>query len=111
MEFIVSRNFLLPESRRALSEEPSYNLWSKKFWPYLELTVGDTLLWYESKSGRIVWRSEVTQVVRFEYSRKKEVANRLRLPREETDSVYFRNAASAGYCLAYKLKPQERLDV
>jgi hypothetical protein len=111
MEFIVSRNFLLPESRRALSEEPSYNLWSRKLWPYLELTVGDTLFWYESKSGRIVWKSGVTHVVRFEYSRKKEVANRLRLSHEETESVYFRNAASAGFCLAYKVKPQVRLDV
>jgi hypothetical protein len=111
MEFIVSRNFLLPDGRRALSGRWWYNLWSRKLWPYAELSLGDTLFWYESKTGNVVWRSEVTKIVRFPYARKNEVARRLHLPRQETDRFYFKNASNSGFCLAYKVKPLERIHI
>jgi hypothetical protein len=108
MEAITSRNFLLPERPRELSEEPSYNLWSRRLWPYTDVAVGDTLFWYESKTG--AWKSEVTDVVRFRYASKHEVAKRLRLPREEIKSAYFRHAPNSGFCLSYKVKPLERIN-
>lgn len=110
MEAITSRNFLLPKRPRALSEEPSFNLWSRRLWPYTDVAVGDTLFWYESKTGAIVWKSEVTDVVRFRYASKHEVAKRLRLPRGEIESAYFRHAPNSGFCLAYKVKPLERIN-
>ena len=111
MEFVTSRNFLMPAGKRGLSRRWWYNLWSRKLWPYVELAVGDKLFWYETRSGSIVWRSEVSEVVRFPYARKSEVATRLGLPRQEIDSSYFQDAPNSGFCLAYKIKPVDRIHI
>jgi hypothetical protein len=111
MELITSRNFLLPERQGAISGRWWYNLWFRKLWPYVELSVGDTLFWYESKTRKIVWRTEVNEIVRFPYTRKNEVTAKLRLPARETESVYFKDAPKSGFCLAYKIKPIERITI
>jgi len=111
MEFVVSRNYVLPKRPRAFSEEPSYNLWSRKVWPYTDLAVGDILFWYESKTGAIVWKTKVAAVDHLRYARKKEVARRLHLPREEIESIHFRHAPNSGFCLAYKVKPLNRINI
>jgi len=80
-------------------------------WPYLELAVGDELYWYESPRQRLRWSSKVVWVDKFPYNDKEEVIRRLQLPDDESAIPYFANAASSGFCLAYRVSPDEPIDV
>jgi len=112
-EFVTSRGFLLPEESGEFGERYWFNMWKPRLWPYNELQVADTLFWYDSKLQAIVWRTTVTKVDRFDYE-SKDVA-RLRLIDEfEADPIddpYFQKAADRGYCLAFRVKPLERLSL
>lgn len=112
MEYITSRGFALPESAEEMAEAFWFNMWRAKQWPYRELNSGDLLYWYESPSKSIIWRTEVTEVARFEYE-DKSVAGRVLEERfGEFDKLqsYFLQAPSEGYCLAFKVLPVERVD-
>lgn len=113
MTYITSRGFYLPVSAEGLREAYYFNMWQKRLWPYKELITGDELLWYETPSGRLVWKSRVVEVERFAYSRKDEVRNNLvsRFGALDEDQPYFRDAPKQGYCVAYKVEPLERLDI
>ena len=87
-------------------------MWRAKQWPYKELNTGDLLHWYESPSKSIVWGTEVTEVVRFEYE-DKSVAKRIleeRFGEFDESQPYFLQAAPKGFCLAFKVLPTERVD-
>lgn len=112
MEYITSRGFRLPESDDEMAGEFWFNMWRSKQWPYKELKPGDLLYWYEPPSKAIVWRTEITEVTRFEYE-DKAVAGRLleeRFGEFDKSQAYFLNAPSEGYCLAFKVLPVERVD-
>jgi putative restriction endonuclease len=86
-------------------------MWSRKLRPYNELQPGDTLFWYEAPTRRIVWRSKVTYVGRFPYKRKSEVIRTLGLTTEQAGQAYFVNAPDTGFCLSYKVKALDRMDL
>src|SRR3712207_1696062 len=112
MEYITSRGFVLPASAEEMADTFWFNMWRTMQWPYKELKVGDRLYWYESPSKSIVWKSEVVEVVRFEYQDKSVAGRELaeRFGEFDKSQAYFLQAPLAGYCLAYKVLPAERVD-
>ena len=113
MTYITSRGFDLPTSVESFRNAYYFNMWQKRLWPYKELIPGDELLWYETPSGRLVWRSRVVDVERFPYSSKNDARDRLvsRFGALDEQQPYFRDAPDRGYCLAYKVDPLERLAI
>lgn len=57
MEYIISRNFRLPETSAGFARDYHFNLWGKRLWPYNALEAGDTLYWYETPTASIVWKT------------------------------------------------------
>src|SRR5260370_6697775 len=111
MDFITSRNFKLPDSESQMDGHWGFNLWRSRLVPYNELSVGDTLYWYETVNGEIVWQTQVVDVERFSYETKEAAAAHLearfgKFPREQD---YFVHAPESGFCLAYKVKPVQRV--
>lgn len=111
MDYMVSRSFVLPETKAAMVARSWYVLWQRPVGLYRELTVGDTLYWYETPSQTVVWQTQVVRVERRQYSSKTEITGWLRRefpPFDETER-YFQIGPSAGYCMAWQAKPLERL--
>jgi len=113
MEFITSRNFKLPDTQSQMEGHWGFNLWRSRLAPYNELALSDTLYWYETVSGEIVWKTQIVDVDRFQYETKEAAATRLEakfgsFPR---DQAYYVNAPESGFCLAYKVKPVQRLSL
>ena len=111
MALITSRNFVLPQLSDAMRTNVWFNMWTMNRWPYKELNPGETLLWYESPNQHIVWSTNVTDVTRFPYSRREEVAAKLKLSAVEAAQPYFVKAPASGFCLSYRVNPIERLDL
>lgn len=113
MDYITSRSFAIPESAEELNDHLWFNMWSVRLWPYRELLSGDTLYWYESPNKRIVWVSRVFEVYRFTYDSKDEAGNRIqsRFGPFDRRQTYYINAPERGYCLAWKVKGLQRLDL
>ncbi|HXU36882.1 MAG TPA: hypothetical protein VN937_11015 [Blastocatellia bacterium] len=111
MALITSRSFVLPQLSDAMRTYVWFNMWTRKLWPYNELDPGETLLWYESPNQRIVWSTNVTDVTRFPYSRREEVADKLKLSAVDARQPYLVDAPASGFCLSYKVDPIERLEV
>jgi hypothetical protein len=111
--FVNSRGFALPADAGEMTEKLWFNMWQRRLWPYNELHEGGTLYWYDSTEQAIVWRSQVTQIERFEFSNKDEVRARFEAVFGVTDlnDAYFDAAANQGYCLAYKVGSLVRLDL
>jgi hypothetical protein len=59
VEYMVSRPFVLPDSKSAMASRAWYILWQRPIGLFRELTVGDELYWYETPSQRIVWHTRV----------------------------------------------------
>jgi hypothetical protein len=113
MDFITSRNFKLPDSEGEMDGHWGFNLWRSRLLPYNELSVGNTLYWYETVNGEIVWKTRVEDVDRFSYDTKEAAAARLeaRFGRFAREQTYFVNAPESGFCLAYKVKPVQKLSL
>lgn len=111
MHWVTSRRFVLPESPKEMGDEIWFNLWKKKYRPFHDLQPGDDLLWYESTTQHLRWRTKVTNVDSFQYSSKAEVAERLGLTHEDQTGPYFVDGPSYGYCLAYRVEPIENMSV
>jgi hypothetical protein len=111
--FITSRGFVLPDDSEDLSVRSWFNMWKPRRWPYNELEVGDTLFWYDSQLKKLVWKTRVTEVARFEYGNKGEARERLlqEYGDDPIDDPYFAQASDHGYCLAFKVRPLERLNL
>ena len=62
-----------------------FNMWRRKLWPYRELLPSDLLYWYESAFGKLVWKTRVLQVIRFEYKDKATAARRLEQEPEKSE--------------------------
>ncbi len=113
MEYITSRNFKLPDSENQMDGHWGFNLWRSRLAPYNELSVGDTLYWYETVNKEIVWKTQVVDVDSFQYETKKAAATRLesRFGSFTKDKAYYVDAPESGFCLAYKVKPVQRLNL
>ena len=110
--YITSRAFLLPRSSLVFAKELRYHLWSKKFWPYREVTTGDILYWYESPTKRLVWKSFIHTLEAFPYHSKEELSQKLMsFSPFDPSEPYFLKAPSRGYCLAYQVTPLQKLDL
>ena len=112
-EFITSRGFALPDDSESLTVRSWYNMWKPRRWPYNELKGHDTLFWYDSTLKMIVWKTRVTEIVRFEYGNREEVRERLlqEYGDDPIDDPYFIKASDHGYCLAFKVASPERLSL
>lgn len=114
MEIITSRSFALPESAEKLRQECWFNLWSRTHWPYRELVAGDVLYWYEASARRIVWKTRVARVDRFQYQDKAALQAKLEAVFHaplDVSQAYFVRGPVQGYCLAYSVIPLDRLDL
>jgi hypothetical protein len=107
MEYIITRNFELPTDKKEMEQSDWFNLWKRKFFPYAELLVGDTLYWFDRTQERLVWKTKVIKIDRFAYKKKKEILGRY--PTYES-SRYFEDGSEAGYFITYKVKVSEKLD-
>ena len=88
-------------------------MWQRRLWPYRELKIGDTVYWYDSTAQAIVWKTTVSDVVRFEYENKEQVRQRFheRFEDDPIDDPYYVEASDHGYCLVYKVTPVEQLNL
>jgi len=93
-------------------------MWQTWNWPYAELMQGDTLFWYQAQRQRqrkrVLWRTRVASVDRFEYASKQGAVSRLvsfhgELP--PADYAYIEGCRESGYCLAWRVDKALRLDV
>ena len=109
--YVTSKKFRLPEKPDEFTNEPWYNMWSKKLWPYKELKVGDTLYWYESPKKCIVWRSRVVNVQQFPYQSKEEVKQKLQMTADQAAKPYFVEAPESGYCVHYEVEELEQVNL
>ncbi|MCZ7384178.1 MAG: HNH endonuclease [Candidatus Methanoperedens sp.] len=111
MKFITSRS-KLPSSADEMAGL-WFNLWSKQYWPLNELNVGAVLYWYESGTKSIVWKTIVEDVDRFSYGSKDEAKHKLKSRFGEFDDKqsYYIKAPSEGFCLAFKVKSLQRLNL
>ena len=110
-KLVTSKNFRLPDDADDFSRRVWYNLWTKKLWPYNELEQGETLFWYESTSKCIVWKSRVSEVLRFAYQTKDEVKQKLKLTPVDVAQDYFVEGPTAGYCLSYWVTAMEQVSI
>jgi hypothetical protein len=102
MNYITSRETVALGSNR-------YNLWRIRLYPFNELSRGDVVFWYETKSESIVWAAIVTDVKTFEFENRAEVERELAkmfhtVKQEEYLDKYFERGKARGYCLAFKVK-------
>ena len=113
MEYIVSRGFMLPQTAQEFRNDYNFNLWSKQFWPYGEIELGDIRYWYETPSKRIVWKTRIVKVEGFPYQNRRHLREMLvtRFGHYDEGTPYAVNAPEMGYCLAYKSDPLERLNI
>jgi 5-methylcytosine-specific restriction endonuclease McrA len=113
MEFIISRNYPLPDTPSEFGKEVEFNLWSRKHWPYYHLQTGDVIYWYETPRGRIAWKTRTLKAERLAYQTTAQLRRWLRSnfgPYDETES-YVVNAPEHGFCLAFKSKALRRLNI
>lgn len=113
MEYIASRGFDLPKAKEKWSTFFWFSMWERKWWPYEELLEGDIIYWYETPHQRLVLKSQVTKVDRFQYSSKDMAARRLREKFHSFDNTdeYFIKAPHKGFCLAWKAKPLQEINL
>jgi hypothetical protein len=113
MEYITSRGFNLPESSEEMTDRFWFNMWRLKLWPYEELVVGDILYWYESPNKCIVWKTRISGVDRFQYENKEAAGHRLKeiFGDFDRDQPYYVEAPTKGFCLVWKVKPLQRVNI
>lgn len=114
MRYVTSRGYDLPSDAEAMRGTPFFHMWTKRYWPYVELNPGDSLYWYESLGQQLVWKSSVVDVDRFEYATKTEVAKRLAAffgQGVDHAEPYFDRAPARGYCLTYRVEPDSRIAI
>ena len=111
--YITSRGYSLPRTATEMEDGVWFNMWRRKLWPYRELLPSDLLYWYESVFGKLVWKTRVLQVIRFEYKDKATAAHRLEqeLGKIRKAQRYFVQAPVHGVCLAYKVSPLQKLNI
>ncbi len=107
MEYITSRGFYLPDSA-VMETSDWFNLWRKKYFPYNELLEGDVIYWYETKSQRLVYKTEVVFVRAGKYNNKKKF---IKKHENNPASKYFKDRPDKGYFVLYKVKVIEKINI
>src|SRR6266542_3604147 len=110
MEYIASREEL-PKTNSEIEAAIWCNLWKNRQWPYKDVEPGDIVYWYDRTSAAIVWKTRIEDVERFAYDSKEEALRRVeaRFGRIDRTDPYFHGKPDSGYCMAYKVRPIERL--
>ncbi len=112
MECIAYYDTILPESASVLEGLLRYQLWPVQFWPYNLLAIGDIVYLYESQSNAIRWKTRIRMVEKFTYQNKGQARDHLvRLGGFDTRDPRFINSPEMGFCLAYRLKVLQKLDL
>jgi len=109
--YATSRGFVLPSSAAEMEAAQWFNMWRTRLWPYTEVVSGDTLYWYEAPARRLRWRSVLGEVGRFAYESKAKAVERLGLTGEQARQEYLRDAPDSGYCLAWRVRTAEPVDI
>ena len=107
MEYIITRNFELPIEKKEMEQSEWFNLWNRRFFPYRELLVGDTVYWFDRTKQRLLWKTKVVKINRFPFHRKKEILDRYP---ECATSQYFKEGRDTGYFIFYRVSVTEMLD-
>ena len=110
MEYITSRGYKveIPIDKDEMEIADWFNMWKNKNFPYYELLVGDTLYWLETKSQRLVWKTEVVAIDRYPYADSQVIFERYK---NSKGSGYFDDRAPKGFFVGYKVKVLERIDI
>ena len=111
--FVTSRGYSIPTDWTNFQQAFWFNMWQRRVWPFKEVSQGDLLYWYDSKSQKIVWKSEVTKLERYEYTTKEELREKLlgEFGEDPATDPYYADKSEAGYCIAFKVNPIEQLDL
>ncbi|MCC9602888.1 HNH endonuclease [Stieleria sp. JC731] len=111
--FITSRGYSIPEDWEEFEQAFWFNMWQKRMWPYYEVEAGHMLFWYDSQSQRIVWKSVVSDLDKFEYERKQDLRDRLieRFGEDPATDPYYADKAEKGYCIAFKVTPLQKVEL
>ena len=107
MEYITSRGFELPKYQTEMENFDWYNMWSKKFFPYYELLIGDILYWFDTRAQKLVWRTQVIKIDRFPYADKQDIFKRFP---NSLSTKYHESRPDSGYFVGYKVKVLEKID-
>jgi hypothetical protein len=108
MEYITSRGFTLPTDKNEMESADWYNMWSKQYFPYKEMLIGDILYWFDTTKQKLVWKSQITEVERSPYSDKKIVFARFS---NSLGSKYQESRPDSGYFVSYKVRVIEKLNI
>jgi 5-methylcytosine-specific restriction endonuclease McrA len=108
MDFITSKGSELPKDITTMESSKWFNVWERKNFPYYELLPGDNLYWFDTSIQKIVWKTEVLEVLRFPYSDKKEILERYG---DSMTKHYYESRPEKGYFIGYKVKVLEELDI
>lgn len=109
MEFIISKgNEELPKEQGAMENLPRFNMWETRKWPYKQLLKGDIIYWFDKNENKLVWKTEVLDVVREYYSNKNQIEKKYR---DAMTDEYFNQRSNEGYLLHYPIKVLQRIDI
>jgi hypothetical protein len=108
MEFIISKGRGLPKDKFGMESELWFSMWEKRNFPYKELLNGDILYWLDTKEKRLVWKTEVLNVIRYKYSDKNNIERKYK---DSMSKRYFESRPDQGYFLQYEVKVVEKIDV
>ena len=99
MEYITSRGFELPTDESEMEYADWYNMWNNRNFPFYELLVGDILYWFDTKTQKLVWKTQIVTIDRLPYSDKQEVFNRFL---GSVNSKYHEGRPNSGFFIGYK---------
>jgi len=108
MEFIISKGRSLPKDPLGMESEHWFNMWPTRMWPYSRLIGGDILYWFDSNENRLVWKTEVVEVIRYHYTDKNKIREKYK---DSMPEEYYNKARSSGYFLYYPIKVLEKIDI
>lgn len=108
MEYITSRGYELPSDKDVMESEDWFNMWRNRNFPYTELLNGDTLYWFDTINQKLVWKTEVVNVVRFPYDNKEEIFDRFK---KSLGHEYYASRPVKGYLVGYKIKVVKKINL
>lgn len=111
--YITCRSFRLPTNADVMETSLWFNMWQRRLLPYGELQSGNIVYWYDRFEKALVWKSRVTQVERLPYRSKANLKKQFLdlFGVYELSDQYFDKKANSGYCLAYTVKPLEKIRI
>jgi hypothetical protein len=91
-----------------------FSMWSKRHWPYDEVTEGAHLYWYERPARTIVWRTRIVSCTTFPYDTVREALDRLRSSLagdiDEHQEYLASGRPEPGYAIGFVVDRPDRVD-